>query len=89
MGMAKYGNSIRIINTPPTIIGLPVENLASLAQNPVFLISLAFPNSSWRGQNKLRPKTDASAGASVAAKGLFLVDIGYPDTIGKLENLEM
>ena len=34
-------------------------------------------------------KDRSSAGASVAAKGLFLVDIGYPDTIGKLENLEM
>lgn len=34
-------------------------------------------------------KDRSSAGASVAAKGLFLVDIGYPDLIGKLENVEI
>ena len=31
-------------------------------------------------------KDRSSAGASVAAKGLFLVEIGYPDSIGQFEN---
>ena len=31
----------------------------------------------------------SSAGASVAAKGLFLVDIGYPETMGEFENLKI
>ena len=31
----------------------------------------------------IEKKDRSAAGASVAAKGLFLVDIGYPDTIGK------
>jgi len=37
----------------------------------------------------IEKKDRSSAGASVVAKGLFLVDIGYPDTIGKCGNVEM
>lgn len=35
----------------------------------------------------IEKKDRSSAGASVAAKGLFLVDIGYPDSIGDFEIL--
>ena len=37
----------------------------------------------------IEKKDRSTAGASVAAKGLLLVDIGYPDTIGKCGNVEM